>query len=93
MALQEALKTEHANTDPNYDGINVYGDETTADIRANVLNPLAQAAPFYAPYVNALPASIPVSRTGYLEKDIVNPNTVNFKLSGAVSYKLTSKLP
>ena len=87
-----SIKNGTRSTDPNYDGINVYGDETTVDIRSNVLNPLAQAAPFYAPYVNALPASIPVSRTGYLEKDIVNPNTVNMKLSGEVSYKLTNKL-
>ncbi|MEP6951728.1 MAG: TonB-dependent receptor [Ginsengibacter sp.] len=87
-----AIKNGTRTTDPNYDGVNVYGDETTTDIRAKVLNPLAQAAPFYAPYVNALPASIPVSRTGYEEKDIVNPNTVNAKLSGEVSYKLTSKL-
>ncbi len=86
-----SVKLGTRETDPNYDGINVYGDETTADIRANVLNPLAQAAPFYAPYINALPASIPVSRTGYLEKDVINPNTVNFKLSGAVSYKLSSR--
>ncbi|MDQ2721332.1 MAG: TonB-dependent receptor [Bacteroidota bacterium] len=84
------VKTGTRSTDPNYDGINVYGDETTADIRSNVLTPLAHAAPFYAPYVNSLPASIPVSRTGYMEKDVINPNTVNFKLSGAVSYKLTS---
>ncbi len=80
------------DTDPNYDGINVYGDETTVDIKSNVLNPLGRQAPFYAPYVNALPASIPVSRTGYIEKEIVNPNTVNAKLSGEVSYKLTPKL-
>lgn len=80
------------STDPNYDGINVYGDETTIDIKSNILTPLGQAAPFYAPYVNALPASIPVSRTGYLEKEVVNPNTVNFKLSGAVSYKLSQRL-
>ena len=78
-------------TDPNYDGVNVYGDETTVDIRSNVLNPLAAAAPFYAPYVNALPASMPVSRTGYDEKDIVDPNTVNFKMIGAASYKLTER--
>jgi outer membrane receptor protein involved in Fe transport len=87
-----AIKDGTRSTDPNYDGINVYGDETTADIRSNVLNPLAQAAPFYAPYVNALPASIPVSRTGYAEKDFINPNTVNMKLSGELSYKLTDKL-
>ena len=86
-----SVKPGTRETDPNYDGVNVYGDETTADIRTNVLNPLAQAAPFYAPYVNSLPASIPVSRTGYLEKDILNPNTMNLKLSGAMSYKLTSR--
>ena len=91
LATTGGVKNGTRETDPNYDGINVYGDETTVDIKSNVLNPLAQQAPFYAPYVNALPASIPVSRTGYLEKDIVNPNTVDFKLSGEVSYKLSQK--
>lgn len=83
------VKTGTRQTDPNYDGINVYGDETTADIRSNVLTPLANAAPFYAPYINSMPASMPVSRTGYAEKDVLNPNTVNFKMFGAASYKIT----
>jgi len=91
LGLSGGIKPGTRETDPNYDGVNVYGDETTADIRSNVLTPLAQAAPFYAPYINSLPASIPVSRTGYREKDVVNPNTVNFKVSGAVSYKLSPK--
>lgn len=79
------------STDPNYDGVNVYGDETTADIMSNVLKPLAAAAPFYAPYINSLPTSIPVSRTGYKESDILNPNTLNAKMSGMISYKVTQK--
>ena len=83
------LKNGTRATDPNYDGVNVYGDETTADIRSNVLNPLAQAAPFYAPYINSLPASMPVSRTGYNEKDIVDPKTFNLKVFGEASYKIT----
>ncbi|MEO8823740.1 MAG: TonB-dependent receptor [Ginsengibacter sp.] len=83
------LKNGTRATDPNYDGVNVYGDETTADIKSNVLNTIAKAAPFYAPYINSLPASIPVSRTGYDEKDIVNPETYNLKVFGAASYKLT----
>ena len=86
------VKPGTRSTDPNYDGVNVYGDETTADIKANVLVPLAQQAPFYAPYVNAMPASIPVSRTGYEEKDIINPNTVNVKASGELSYKINNRL-
>ncbi|MEO9004437.1 MAG: TonB-dependent receptor [Ginsengibacter sp.] len=77
-------------TDPNYDGVNIYGDETTLDIRSVVLNPLAAGVPFYAPYINSLPESIPVSRTGYKEKDVVNPNTVNFKAYAAASYKITN---
>lgn len=89
VSTKSSIKKGTRETDPNYDGINVYGDETTADIRTNVLNPLAEAAPFYAPYVNSFPASMPVSRTGYLEKNILNPNTVNVKLFGVASYKLT----
>ena len=76
-------------TDPNYDGVNIYGDETTIDIKSNILNPLGQQAPFYASYINSLPASIPVSRTGYLENQVVSPNSLNFKLSGSLNYKVT----
>ncbi len=92
LSTTGSVKNGTRETDPNYDGVNVYGDETTIDIKSNVLVPLARQAPFYAPYVNALPSSIPVSRTGYKEKDVINPNTVDFKLSGEVSYKLTQKL-
>ena len=90
LATTGQVKTGTRDTDPNYDGVNVYGDETTIDLRSNVLNPLAQAIPFYAPYVNKLPGSIPVSRTGYKESDVIDPTTVNFKLSGQLQYKLSS---
>lgn len=85
------VKDGTRDTDPNYDGVNVYGDETTADIMSNVLKPLSNAAPFYKPYIDAMPSSIPVSRTGYLEKEVLNPNTVNAKISGQLSYKLSSR--
>ena len=35
---------------------------------------------------------IPVSRTGYNEKDVIDPETRNIKLSGAVHYKITNNL-
>ncbi|HEU0112872.1 MAG TPA: TonB-dependent receptor, partial [Flavisolibacter sp.] len=79
-------------TDPNYDGVNVYGDETTIDLRTRVLNNIAVAVPFLAGYINTLPGSIPVSRTGYTEEEVTNPNTINYKLSGALHYKLTSNI-
>ncbi len=80
-------------TDPNYDGVNVYGDEATfgTNLRG-VLNSIGAAVPFLQDYINTLPASIPVSRTGYREVDIVDPNTKVFKLSGAVHYKIKPNL-
>lgn len=79
-------------TDPNYDGVNTYGDETSIDLRTQVLDVIAQQVPFWRDYINTLPASIRVSRTGYTEKEVVNPNTLNFKVSGALHYKITNKL-
>lgn len=79
-------------TDPNYDGINVYGDETTTDIRTAVLNTIgSSAAPFLKNFIDTLNGGKPinVSRTGYNESDIVSPNTINLKLSGALHYKIT----
>lgn len=76
-------------TDPNYDGINVYGDETTADIR-QVLTGIGQQAPFLQQYITPLMGSpINVSRTGYEERDIIDPTTKNFKVSGSLHYKIT----
>jgi len=77
-------------SDPNYDGVNVYGDETTGDIRP-VLQGVAAAAPFLAPFISTLMTNpIKVSRTGYTEQELMNPNTINFKLGGSFHYKLSS---
>jgi len=67
-------------TDPNYDGVNVYGDETTVDLRKFVGGLLPPGSP------------IMVSRTGYNEKDMIDPETKNIKLSGALHYKLSSRV-
>jgi len=76
-------------TDPNYNGINVYGDETHIDMRQG-LKGIASSAPFLAPYISTLLANpILITRTGYKEKDVLDPNTVNFKLGGALHYKIT----
>ncbi|MBC7873876.1 MAG: carboxypeptidase-like regulatory domain-containing protein, partial [Ferruginibacter sp.] len=71
-------------TDPNYDGVNVYGDETSVDIYPF----LAGALPPGHPLIE----NIDVSRTGYAEKDIIDPETKNIKLSGALHYKLTNNI-
>jgi outer membrane receptor protein involved in Fe transport len=71
------------NTDPNYDGVNVYGDETTTDIK-----PYIPAA--YQPFFQQ--KTINVSRTGYAESEIVDPVTKSLKLTGAFHYKLTNNI-
>jgi outer membrane receptor protein involved in Fe transport len=125
--------------DPNYDGVNVYGDETTSSLTAVgtgvrtsigatpqgaagiagidgliAANPswtltqlqtaiattpaLAGLQPLlnYTPILYASNASknyftgVNVSRTGYDEKDVVSPTTVNVKLTGALHYKINS---
>lgn len=79
-------------TDPNYDGVNVYGDETRVDLRAFMQgaiqqNPMLQGvlAPFLGSPQN-------VSRTGYNEIDVIDPKTKNIKVSGAIHYKINSRL-
>lgn len=98
-------------TDPNYDGVNTYGDETNADLRSAFAGVIA-GNPFLAllpagtfPGITT-PTPIPssavlgsfansplyVSRTGYDESQVVNPTTLNVKLSGALHYKISDKI-
>ncbi|TXH55479.1 MAG: TonB-dependent receptor, partial [Bacteroidia bacterium] len=79
-------------TDPNYDGINIYGDETSINLRKLVLDAIGTKVPFWQSYINTLPANILVSRTGYTEKELVDPNTKNLKASAALHYKITPKV-
>lgn len=127
-------------SDPNYDGVNMYGDETTQNIRdiANIVqsrtrqgilaatggqfdilpflgqlpaNPTpAQIAGLFGALPTALQALVPtiqnvlpfyfglrnnvignqlVSRTGYEERALVDYNTINFKVTGGLHYKIT----
>ena len=134
-------------TDPNYDGVNVYGDETSINmlsttkliqssykqgiadatggmipdvvtmlnniipanssysdavniingVFAGPLDPLKPTVrdkllPFYWGLRNNLVPGQNVSRTGYQEKDVIDPITKNIKISGALHYKLTDKI-
>ncbi|SFE93323.1 Outer membrane receptor proteins, mostly Fe transport [Chitinophaga sp. CF118] len=63
-------------TDPNYDGINVYGDEITTKFGATA----------------GLLNGVSVSRTGYREKDLVDYNTKSLKTGLAFHYKITDNI-
>jgi len=117
------VKPGTRNSDPNYNGVNVYGDETSikmlgvaqADLAQGAasydaqyfqatgthptqaqinafLQSNAQTAPFYAGVNLGLIPDSAVSRTGYAERDVVNNNTVNFRLQGGLYYKLTERI-
>ncbi|MBE7178261.1 MAG: TonB-dependent receptor [Mucilaginibacter polytrichastri] len=74
--LDNTLKPLNRAQDPNYDGINSYGDEIT-----NTFGPGA-----------GLLNGQSVSRTGYLENELVNYNSRNLKLTGALHYKIGGKV-
>ncbi len=130
------VKPGFREIDPNYDGVNVYGDETTQNISSIAsqvfaaaglssaqlaafngflaANPGANLTAFntflngagagalvnagVSPIIyGASPArnflqNQAVSRTGYNEKDVVNPTTVNMKLTAGIHYKLTDRI-
>jgi outer membrane receptor protein involved in Fe transport len=75
-------------TDPNYDGVNVYGDETKVDIRA-FMNSSPQLQTIFAKY---LTSTQNVSRTGYNEINLIDPKTKNIKLTGALHYKFNKNV-
>lgn len=81
-------------TDPNYDGINVYGDEAPEQLPPfkTVLNTIGNAVPFLKDYITTITADMPagmkISRTGYTENEVADPTTKNIKVSGSLNYKL-----
>lgn len=73
------------NSDINYDGLNVYGDEVSTNIRGVAqtlvgLGVLPNGADALVPSVN-------VSRTGYNERDLMPYNARSVKFGGALHYR------
>jgi outer membrane receptor protein involved in Fe transport len=94
------LKGGDRVTDPNFDGINMYGDETSANIGDLIrLMYLGSGSPSLASNVPGQAytwgfalqntANQNVSRTGYKERDLVDYNTQNFKVTGGLFWKIT----
>ena len=82
------IKSGTRETDPNYDGVNVYGDETFGDI-VKVLNGIAEKAPFLAPFISTLNQNpILVSRTGFTEQQLLDPKTMSLKFGGSAHYRI-----
>lgn len=156
IGILSAVKGGNRGNDPNYNGINVYGDETDinmdafsffvqdqsrrgllaasgglidvvtllntyyaaignpvyptnaqvagfytfpwpAAVSGFINNPAVQPTinnmfPFYNGFKNGYYRNQNVSRTGYLEKDLVDYNTLNVKLNAGLHWKITDKI-
>jgi len=76
---------------PNYNGVNVYGDEISASMSA-VAVAMVAAGVLNSAALPLVPAGQDVSRTGYLERDLVDYNTSSLKLNTALHYRLSDKV-
>lgn len=85
---------------PNYDAMNVYGDEAQAGLRTVVsglasntaLNAAQRAAFQTALNTQGLVPNVNINRTGWREQDLVDYNTKSLKFNGALHYRLTEKI-
>jgi iron complex outermembrane receptor protein len=70
---------------PNYDGLNTYGDEVSTNIKG-VGQTLANLGVIPAALVNLLP-NYNVARTGYAEKDLNNNNVTSIKFDASLHFR------
>jgi hypothetical protein len=79
-------------TDPNYNGVNLYGGATSVDINPFLEYALAMN-PELAPVIDPLLGqSNYVSRTGYAEYGYLDNNAQLFKANAELRYKIKPKL-
>ncbi|MCE7043082.1 carboxypeptidase-like regulatory domain-containing protein [Dyadobacter sp. CY312] len=79
-----------AGTNPDYDGVNSYGDEVQTNINA-VAKTLAAGGLIPANAVDLVPNAF-VSRTGFEEKDLIDYKTKSFKANAALHYRINDKI-
>ena len=74
------------------DAVNIINSSFAGPLDALKPTVRDELLPFYWGLRNNLVPNQNVSRTGYHEKDIIDPQTKNIKVSGALHYKLTDKI-
>ena len=80
-----AINNTGSVTNPNYDGLNSYGDEVSTNIKS-VGQGLANAGLIPQSAVNLLP-NYNVSRTGYAEQDLTDNTIKNVKADVSLHFK------
>ena len=93
-------------TNPGYDGVNVYGDDIVVPVNLKDLGPSVAdgvatqqgyepGTPEYESLYNKVIGYFPdqlVSRTGWKEKDLVDYNTENLRLNSSFHYRINDNL-
>ena len=84
------IETGNRISNPGYNGVNVYGDETNVN-----MNSIAQGMVTTGVLPAALLPLIPqtfVSRTGYRESDLADYGTKSLKLNAALHYRINDRV-
>ena len=82
---EDVLNPGSTRADPNYDGLNIYGDEVSTNIQG-VGQALANAGIIPQGAQNLLPNEV-VSRTGYAEQSLTNYKAESIKFDAALHYR------
>jgi hypothetical protein len=73
------------NSDRNYDGVNVYGDEVSANIKG--VGETLESLGILPTGASALLPSEAISRTGYDEKDLMSYEAKSMKFGASLNYR------
>ncbi|MES2730466.1 MAG: TonB-dependent receptor [Bacteroidota bacterium] len=76
---------------PNYNGVNTYGDETGYQM-SDVADLMIKAGVLPAAALPLVPVKQEISRTGYLERELVNYNTQSLKLNVGLHYRINDNV-
>lgn len=82
--------TRGAGVDLDYNGLNVYGDEVRQNLQA-VAKQMVAAGALTSAQAAAVP-NVAVSRTGFIESDMIDSETHSFKTNLALHYRPTEKV-
>jgi len=92
-------------SDPGYDGVNVYGDETLVsvnlkDVAPQIINGIAESqgilegTPEYEALYNKAIQYFPdqlITRTGWIESDLADDRTENMRVAGSLHYFINER--
>ena len=77
-------------TNPGYNGVNVYGDETNVNMNS-IAQGMVAAGALPASVLPLIPQTF-VSRTGYKESDLADYNTESLKFNAALHYRINDRV-